>query len=155
MRPSELESIYRMACETKGFEPNDGQFGMWKKILGWCERNDLEQALSRWFAAETKFPMPAELRAIATQVQRERIASSSEKRYMVMFRCATCGHSQTGFLLMEDRALRFCRAKWGPLLAQDAARINGQRPQRVQLPEGQTCGAQLQIVMDDRLAVFA
>lgn len=155
MKTNELEVIYNQACQTKGFEQTDGQFKTWKQVLGWCERKDLEVAVARYFEKNVNFPMPAELRTLAGEIMRDREAKTSEKRYLVAWRCLVCGFTQSGFLTMSDRGLRYCRGKFGPLLPVDAPRVNGERPQRAQLPDGVTCGAELRIVNDDRLAVSA
>lgn len=150
MKTSELKGIYETTCQTKGFPPSDGQFKTWKDILGWCERKDLEEAVTRYFTTNLGFPMPAELRALAGQVQRERELQSSAKRYMVMWFCPVCNTTMCGFLTMEDRAMRFCSSTFGPLLALNAPRVNGERPLREQLPVGTLCGAAMDISNDDR-----
>jgi hypothetical protein len=74
MKKTELEGVYQVACSAKGFQPNGDQFKVWWKVLGACERPDLEGALMAWFAAHVEFPMPAELRVSADALRRLRTA---------------------------------------------------------------------------------
>jgi hypothetical protein len=154
MTEPELRKLYVMVCDGKGYQANDGQFKVWKQTLGWCEEPDLAQGILWWMADNAAFPMPAELKPLAERAKRERLARAGVKRYLVMWQCRVCGHSRTGFLTMEERGARYCSSHWGPLLALDAPRVNGQRPERVQLPTGSVCGHEMTIVNDDRLATL-
>ena len=150
MTEKELRIVYASACSGKGFEPNDGQFKVWKQTLGWCDERDLAQALIWFYEEDTTFPMPAELKPLAERARRERAARSEVRRGLVMWKCPVCAWKMAGFLTLEDRALRFCRSSWGPSLPVDAPRVNGTRPERKQLGQGVTCGTQLDILHDER-----
>lgn len=151
MTEKDLRKAYVRACQTKGFEPSEGQFKTWKQTMMFFDAADIERGIDLWYQQETALPMPAELRPFIERARRMRTNQSSEQRFLVVWICRTCGHRRSGFLTMDDRGARFCSSKWGPLLPIDAPRINGQRPERVQFADGQTCGAELEIVTDDRL----
>lgn len=72
------------------------------------------------------------------------------ERALVVWICHTCGYRKSGFLTRLDSAYRTCRSHWGPLLPVDAPRVNGERPERVQLEGGKVCGAVLRVQTDDR-----
>ena len=98
MTTKELTGIYRVACQAKGYDGNEGQFKIWKQILGWCERIDLEKALETYFAGNTAFPMPAELKPLAERARRERMARLSQKEMLAMWRCPDCGAGLSAYL---------------------------------------------------------
>jgi hypothetical protein len=98
MMTKELEGIYRVACQAKGYEGNDGQFKIWKQTLGWCERPDLEKALEVWFSSSTAFPMPADLKPLSEQARRARAARLAQKEMLVMWHCLDCGVGLSGYL---------------------------------------------------------
>jgi hypothetical protein len=84
--------------------------------------------------------------AIARQNRR----SLEQDLALVMWRCEVCGYEAGGWLTQLDSPFRTCPSRLGPLLPADAPRINGQRPQRMQLGQDQRCGAELQVVCDER-----
>jgi hypothetical protein len=151
MKETELRKAYVRACQTKGFEPSEGQFKTWKSTMLFFEAVDLEHAIDMWFEKETNLPMPAELKPVIERARRIRTEKTGAKTYLVAFECPVCGATQSSLLAMEDRGLRYCRGKFGPLLPVDAPRANGQRQQRAQLGDGVTCGAEMRIKVDDRL----
>jgi hypothetical protein len=153
MTTKELEGIYATACQAKGFEPNDGQFRIWRQTLGWVDRADLEQALIWYFSENTNFPMPSELKTLAGRAQQARVARTSEARFLVVWLCPVCGFRQSGFLAQNADARRYCPSHWGPLLPIDAPRVEGKRPERIQLTKGTICGHDLQVVTDERNSV--
>jgi hypothetical protein len=152
MTTKELQGIYETACHAKGYTPNDGQFKIWRQTLGWCERKDLEAALVSYFTDNSGFPMPAELKPLSEHNRRLRVAQASESRALVVWLCPVCGYRRSGFLTSLESAYRKCLSHWGPLLALDAPRVKGVRPERIQLEDGQVCGAELGIVSDERVA---
>lgn len=93
MTDPQLRKIYRRACDGKGFEPNEGQFKLWKQTLGWCEEEDLAQGLVWYFEANTSFPMPAELKPLSERARRERIAKNSGPAIQTVWQCEDCGHT--------------------------------------------------------------
>ena len=109
MTDEKLKKIYRQACDTRGFEPSDGQFKTWKQILGWVEAEDMERALQVWWSSNTSFPMPAELRPICASCRREREARSSEKTYLVRWLCSACGGFSCAWIAIADSGKRICR----------------------------------------------
>jgi len=131
MKPNELEKLYQNACFVKGFEPNDGQFKVWKQVLGWIERIDLEEALTRWYEAETSFPMPAELKPLAMQAKQRRENKAAQALDYVRRQCPVCGVTTVDYNLPSDDAIRICRSSYTPL--------GFNRPRS--LPHGQSCGA--------------
>jgi hypothetical protein len=98
------------------------------------------------------FPPMATILAVvgAAAIARHNRHSLGQDRALVMWRCGVCGYTATGFLTQLDIPFRTCPSRLGPLLPADAPRINGQRPQRMQLGQDQRCGAELQVVCDER-----
>lgn len=76
--------------------------------------------------------------------------SLESERALVVWICNTCGYRKSGFLTRLDSAYRTCPSHWGPLLATDAPRVKGVRPERVLLEGGRVCGAVLRTQTDDR-----
>ena len=152
MRPSEIEAIYNDACRIASNRPvpEAAQLKIWRQIMGGFDAEDLRGGLGIWWLTEKFLPMPAELKPLAERARRERTARSEIRRGLVMWKCRVCAWTMSGHLTLEDRALRFCRSSWGPLLPVDAPRINGMRPERKQLGQGVMCGAQLDILHDER-----
>ena len=109
MRENQLRVLYETACAGKGFEPNDGQFKIWKQTLGWIEERDLAQALVEWFMDNQGFPMPADLKPLAMANKRRREASLAAPLDLVRWRCPDCHITQCGFIAPEDNAPRRCR----------------------------------------------
>ena len=150
MTTKQLEKIYQSACQAKGYEPNDGQFKIWKQVLGWFEEADLNAALASWFTDNVTFPMPAELKTLAGHALRQRQAKSATQRYLVVWICLKCNWLMSGYLAQGESADRFCRGKWGPLLPPNSPRIDGKRPEREYLSDGRICGAELYVSTDER-----
>ena len=90
MTDKDLKAVYESACDTKGFEGNAGQFKMWKQVLGWCERVDLQKALETYFAGNAGFPMPADLKPLAERARSERAARASGPEIYTVWECAEC-----------------------------------------------------------------
>lgn len=108
MTTKELERIYNEACRTKGYTPDDDQFRMWKKQLGWCERADLEVALVEHYATSTQFPMPAELRQLAGKAMRERQAKSAVPKFLMAWKCGDCGYTRVGHITADQSDSQTC-----------------------------------------------
>jgi len=142
MTKTELRGIYEVCCQAKAFEPNDGQLKIWQQILGWCERKDLVQALAWYFETEIKFPMPAELKALAGKAQRERQARSSEKKYLVCFQCPLCGATVSHYFTLAEFRIPICNSPY---------RCDEQ-DKRVSLPAREYCPSDLRITFDERPA---
>ena len=109
MTDTQLKELYRTACHGKGFEPNDGQFKVWKQTLGWCEEADLAQALVWYFSDNAAFPMPAELKTLSERARRERVSRAAQKTELVGWFCPECGVHLSGFLDPSDHAPRACK----------------------------------------------
>lgn len=107
MTNNEMKEIYETACRGKGYEPNDGQFKIWKQVLGWCEAQDLARALIQWFTDNASFPMPAELKPLSEQARRERVARSSVKLDYVVYQCPVCMGTRSGWPEDPERQ-RYC-----------------------------------------------
>ena len=115
MTTKQLEKLYEMACRGKGYEPNDGQFKLWKQTLGWCEEVDLGQALVWYFSENTAFPMPAELKPLSARSLRERTNKTKDLRWYVTWECPTCGFRMSGFLSEDADLERRCPSPYAPL----------------------------------------
>jgi hypothetical protein len=109
MTDPELRKIYKSACDGKGYEPNDGQFKVWKLTLAWCDQRDLAQALVYWFGDNTAFPMPAELKPLAERARRARTAKASAATDLVGWRCTICKVTRCGLISPEDHDPRYCQ----------------------------------------------
>ena len=108
MTKNELEKIYQMACETKGFEPTDGQFIIWKQTLGWCDPRDLEKAIIAWYRDNETFPMPALLKPLAEEARRKRILPTTGYEYTTAYRCPRCGATCCGFTPAHEQRCERC-----------------------------------------------
>jgi hypothetical protein len=93
----QLRTIYQTACDGKSFEPNEGQFKVWKQVLGWAEEKDLARALIFWFTDQTGFPMPADLKPLIEQARRERIAKASTPQVQKVWECLDCHTTVSSF----------------------------------------------------------
>ena len=140
MKPNELEKIYHDACFAKGYEPNDGQFKVWKQTLGWLEKQDLEAALTAWYGSETRFPMPAELKPLAMANKQRRDAGIAQPLDLVRWRCPDCKITMTGFIPHYDEGYRRCRG-----IPRDGKYDQNHQGERV-------CGAQM--VMESRITNY-
>ena len=134
MKDSELRQLYQTACHGKGYEPNDGQFKLWKQTLGWCEERDLAQALVWYFEANSGFPMPADLKPLAERARRTRTLEAAAPKDVVIWQCPDCGVTMTGFVGEGESIERRCAG---------AYRKRGEMPRS--LPKGQVCGARMQV----------
>lgn len=92
MTPKQLESLYKLVCDGKGFAPNDGQFKIWKQTLGFYEEKDVSQAITSFFQRNSTFPMPAELRPLIESARRQRIAKAGQPSVYTLWRCMECGY---------------------------------------------------------------
>lgn len=109
MTPNEMRDVYIAACDVKGYEVNDGQLALWKRIMGHLEKRDLMLGLDSWYAHETNFPMPVELKPLAELARRIRINRISEAKELVRWKCTDCGIYRSGFISPEDQAERRCQ----------------------------------------------
>jgi hypothetical protein len=130
VKESEIKKAYTRACQTRGFEPSEGQFKTWKQTLMFFEAADIERAIDLWYERETTLPMPAELKPVIEQARRERVNTGAVKKSYVAWTCDACHSSMAGFLTLEDQAPRFCRS---------------------QIVGGGVCGAEMRIAKDERL----
>lgn len=108
MTDAQLKKIYQTACDGKGYEANEGQFKLWKQVLGWCDEADLAQALVYHFSDSTAFPMPADLKALISRARMARVARSTETAFLVRWECKTCGIHQSGYIPLHDQRARIC-----------------------------------------------
>ncbi len=97
MTDKELKEIYTLACDTKAFTPDAGQFKVWKMTLGWCDPRDLEKAVIAWYAENESFPMPALLKPLAEAARRKRIQPTTGYEYLTACRCPRCSKTVTSF----------------------------------------------------------
>ena len=97
MTDKELKEIYTLACDTKAFTPDAGQFKVWKMTLGWCDPRDLEKAVIAWYAENESFPMPALLKPLAEAERRKRVLPTTGYKYTTVYRCPRCALTVTGF----------------------------------------------------------
>jgi hypothetical protein len=137
MKDTELKELYRTACAGKGFEPSDGQFKIWKQTLGWIEMQDLEAALTAWYADNQSFPMPAALKPLAMSNKQRRETRISQPLDLVRWRCHECKITMTGFIPPYDEGYRRCRG-----IPRDGKYDQNYRGEKV-------CGAQM--VMESRI----
>jgi hypothetical protein len=141
MTDKQLRGIYGMACSGKGYDPNEGQFKLWKQLLGWHEEADLAQALLWYFEQNTTFPMPAELKTLAGQAKRAREGNRSVKKYLVMYQCPLCLMTASEWLPMGENPMRICNSIY--TLDKDEKRIG--------LPANDRCPSDLSIGIDERM----
>lgn len=140
MKDTELKELYRTACAGKGFEPNDGQFKVWKQTLGWIDEQDLAQALGRWFTENHALPMPADLKPLAMENKQRRTTSASQPLDLVRWRCPDCKKTMSGFIPHYDEGYRRCRG-----IPRDGKYDQNHQGERV-------CGAQM--VMESRITNY-
>lgn len=145
MTSKELEKLYAQTCAVKGFEPNSGQFKVWKQTLGWIEERDLAEALTDWFATQIAFPMPAELKPLAMSAKHKRELEAERPRQLTIWQCPACGATQSGYITADDGRPRCCQSPF------TGAWKDGKR---VQFPPGEYCNQQLKaaFVGDQRVA---
>jgi hypothetical protein len=109
MTDKDLKEIYKMACATKGFEPSDGQYKIWKQTLGWCDPKDLEKAIVEYFTTNQNFPMPAELKPLAEAARLKRVRPTTGYEFTTGYRCPRCALTVTSF--NQAREMR-CERCW-------------------------------------------
>jgi len=135
MNDGQLRNVYQTACDAKGYDANEGQFKIWKRLLGWSEMRDLGRAIEMWYEEETNFPMPAQLKPLVDRAVRERSAKSRAKTDLVRWQCPICGGTCAGFIPPDDFAPRTCKSIYGPMLRPD------EPCQNRSLPLNDTCGS--------------
>ena len=108
MTDKELRTHYRAACDSKGFVPNEGQFKVWKQVLGWAEEQDLSKALVYYFEAESGFPMPADLKHLIERAKRERLTESTGPKEIVEYECPSCHAPFSTVVDVGDMRPRIC-----------------------------------------------
>jgi hypothetical protein len=109
MTDKELRDVYANACSAKGFEPNSGQFKVWKLTLGWCEECDLAQAVTWYYMTNTAFPMPAELKPLAERSRQQRLARAQSPKQLVRWECPECGIYASAYIDPQDYNPRICQ----------------------------------------------
>ena len=144
MKPSETELIYKQACLSKRIVPQVEEGRMWHKVLASCEAVDVRTAIDVWWASierdaqgelRSRFlPTPAELLGLSHYAAQKRVQRSSQKTYLVAWRCPTCKGGCCGFLAQGADTFRTCRRP-----------IGGDEQNRLVF-----CGAALEVVRDER-----
>ena len=102
MKDLQLRKLYETACNGKGFEPNDGQFKVWKQTLGWIEEQDLAQAIVEWFGDNDTFPMPSNLKPLAIGNKQRRATQAAQPLDLVRWYCPDCGIYVSGFIPLDE-----------------------------------------------------
>ena len=90
---------------------------------------DLRGGLASWWRTEQYLPMPAQLKPLAEQARRARIAKNTGPKDEVRWQCPDCGVTMTWFIDPADNRTRIC---WAP----------GR--------EGGTCGAVMNEIQRDK-----
>jgi hypothetical protein len=150
MTKTDMEELYKVACQGKGYKGSDGQFKVWVLTLGHLEKADLAAAMVEYFTNNTGFPMPAELKPLAEAAKRKRTEVHHERR-RVTFVCPVCSVRVSAFLAPGESTMIACRSIYTPW------KIGQKEPQRF-LPRDpatndyQVCGAILDVEMDERAA---
>jgi len=108
MTDQKMKELYAFACDQKGFDPNDGQFKMWKQTLGWCDSGDLEKAIVAWYEENETFPMPALLKPLAEQARRKRTAPTTRYEFTTAYRCPRCNETCVGFTPAHEQRCERC-----------------------------------------------
>lgn len=140
MNLKQMQGIYRMACEGKGYKGNEGQAKVWMLTMGNLEEEDLAQALLWYWADNTAFPMPAELKTLAEKARRQRTASGLG--WIVTYECMDCHLTYTSVHKNELRPPKVCRSPY--------RKENGKL---MWMDKGEMCGGILNII-DDRREVM-
>jgi hypothetical protein len=109
MEDKDLRALYADACAAKGYEPESGQYKLWKEALLWADRRDVKASIERWWQGETQMPMPAQLKPLIEAARKSREARASSKSVLVRWECP-CGLTFSGFLEEHDMAGRRCPA---------------------------------------------
>ena len=109
MTDGELKELYTLCCDTKGYDPDPGQFKTWKAVLGWSDARDLEKAIAEHYSTSLTLPMPAELKPLIEAARRKRMLPTTGYEYMTGYRCPRCFTTMTSF--SEAREVR-CEACW-------------------------------------------
>lgn len=108
MKPNDMREIYLQACDAKGFQPNEGQLKTWREQLGYAEKRDLEEALREYWAQNSDFPMPNQLRHLVERVKRMRLAASEAPKELVDYVCPSCGAPFSTLVDPGDARHRIC-----------------------------------------------
>lgn len=108
MTDKQLRVLYQTACDGKGFQPNDGQYKIWKQTLGWAEEADLARALMYYFEENTDFPMPAQLKHLIERSRRERLTASEQPCETVEYGCPECHAPFSVVVGVGDARPRLC-----------------------------------------------
>ena len=114
MTPNEIREVYLQACDAKGFQPNEGQLKIWRQVLGFYEKRDLEAAVVLWYTRNSDFPMPGGEKGIkpyVEQARRERLARSSDKKTLVIYVCPSCQAIFSTYVDMGDQRPRLCMTR--------------------------------------------
>ena len=136
MNLKQMQGIYRMACEGKGYKGNEAQLKLWFLTMGGFEEADVAQGLIWYWETNTAFPMPAELKILAEKARRGR--QSSALGWIVRYQCPQCGVTMTSVRKTEEWSPRACNSRYGPIGS------------RIMLPPDEVCGAILDVLEDRR-----
>ena len=120
MTENQLKKAYTRACQTRGYEPSEGQFKTWKQTLMFFEAEDIERAIDFWYQDNTSLPMPAEMKPQIERARRARTSRVQNQPDFVAWQCPACGMGRTGWPVDPD-VPRYCQRPTG------ASQICGQR----------------------------
>jgi hypothetical protein len=138
MTNSEIQKLYRHACGFRCFPPDDDQFKGWRSKFSLYEERDLRAAIDEWFVTKSTMPLPADLLPVMQRLSDARAARDTTPRYMVAWCCPCCGYGKVGFLKATESAFRNCPSFYSPIGSKTC------------LPLGETCGATMDIRIDER-----
>lgn len=127
IKPAEMAQIYYGACEARAYKGSDAQLKIWRQMLAYAEKRDLEKALVFYWRDNTEFPMPAELGHLVERARRERLAVSSGPKERVEYTCPSCGAPFSTFVDPGDTRPRLC------MVANPAGDLLGCRVRLVEL----------------------
>jgi hypothetical protein len=113
-----METIYDEACRAASNRPvpEQAQLKIWRQVMCGFDPADLRGGLAIWWRTEQYLPMPAQLKPLAEQARRARIAKNTGPKDEVLWQCPDCGVTMTGFIDPADDRPRICRgtARNGP-----------------------------------------
>ena len=108
MTDGELKELYTLACDTKGYDPDPGQFRTWKSTLGWSDARDLEKAIAEHYTTNINLPMPAELKPLIESARRKRMLPTTGYEYLTGYRCPRCKTAMTSFSEAKEERCANC-----------------------------------------------
>ena len=112
-KPWEMETIYDEACRAASNRPvpEQAQLKIWRQVMCGFDPADLRGGLASWWRTEQYLPMPAQLKPLAEQARRARIAKNTGPKDEVRWQCPDCGVTMTWFIDPADNRTRIC---WAP-----------------------------------------